>query len=281
MHSLIVLQFVKNTLCVLKQGLCGCILKFVNTQRFLQPDGIYPSVLKQLAGITESSVRLYWLEKVSEDWNKVNILCISPSPTKCHRGVSHHILNLSIPVSEGVSGNMKWVIKEGSTCFLLRTVGTLLNGKLGVVKDWTTLLVWTTGENRKPWRKLHWASLSYISHSWLCGFEGENTRGRRKEGRAAEASIGKTVIIFHLNLAISPLCRLQSLIIKSLAIEIFPLIFDIQSKWTGKKPLKSRKEMSFKVIFGLIRANLINRKRTSLKNRAFIFRSIQHCCAWC
>lgn len=98
--------------------------------------------------------------------------------------------------------------------------------------------------------------------------------GTRKGSRAAEASAGKTVIIFRSNLAISPLCRLQSLIIKALAIEIFRLIFDIQSKWTGKKPLKSRKEMSFKVIFGPIRVNLINRKRTSLKNRAFLFGSI-------
>lgn len=81
-----------------------------------------------------------------------------------------------------------------------------------------------------------------------------------KKGIAAEASAGKTVIIFHLNLAISPLCRLQSLIIKAVAIEIFPLIFDIQPKWTGKKTLKSRKKMSFKIIFGPIRVNLINRK---------------------
>jgi len=70
---------------------------------------------------------------------------------------------------------------------------------------------------------VHWASLSYVRHNYSGGFEGENGRGRRKGGRTAEASAGKTVIIFHLNLAISPLYRLQSLIIKTLAIEIFPL----------------------------------------------------------
>lgn len=160
----------------------------------------------------------------------------------CITGLTCSLL-LPISIPKGVSGTRKWavevlILQEAPDPFWKVWA---LKGGLGIVKDWTGLLLHWEGKQKPGGKELLWASLLYLSHNRLCGFQGEN--GRQKKWRTADANAGKTVIIFHLNLAISPLCRLQSLIIKALLLKYFPLSLISSPNGLQKNPWKAERNV--------------------------------------